>query len=127
MLASQVQAGEVNKRTERGRQAGKPVRVESNTPRVSNGTSRSNNHTAHQRSNNLGHHTAHERSHQRSSSAQPVLSSPRQEKTDVADVKDGIARHLKNQFDDYSKLGDRRSDGSHITCSQSDKWLKQVL
>ena len=28
---------------------------------------------------------------------------------------------------EYSKLGDRRSDGSHITLSQSDKWLKQVI
>ena len=27
---------------------------------------------------------------------------------------------------EYSKLGDRRSDGRHITLSQSDKWLKQA-
>ena len=26
----------------------------------------------------------------------------------------------------YAKLGDRRSDGTHISNSQSDKWLKQV-
>ena len=36
---------------------------------------------------------------------------------------------LVNIYDwqEYSKLGDRRSDGSHITLSQSDKWLKQVF
>ena len=45
---------------------------------------------------------------------------------DNAGVKDGVARHLKTQFEAFSKLGDRRSDGSHVTCSQSDKWLKQV-
>ena len=42
------------------------------------------------------------------------------------DGRDGVVRHLKSQFQSYSKLGDRRSDGSHISCSQSDKWLKQV-
>ena len=32
-----------------------------------------------------------------------------------------------HDWQEYSKLGDRRSDGSHITLSQSDKWLKQVF
>ena len=45
---------------------------------------------------------------------------------DEDDGKDGILRHLRGQFQSYSKLGDRRSDGSHITMGQSDKWLKQV-
>ena len=46
---------------------------------------------------------------------------------DEDDGKDGILRHLRGQFQSYSKLGDRKSDGSHITMGQSDKWLKQVL
>ena len=45
---------------------------------------------------------------------------------DGDDGKDGIQRHLRSQFQSYSRLGDRRSDGSHITIGQSDKWLKQV-
>ena len=45
---------------------------------------------------------------------------------DGDDGKDGILRHLRSQFQSYSRLGDRRSDGSHITMGQSDKWLKQV-
>ena len=45
---------------------------------------------------------------------------------DEDDGKDGILRHLRSQFQSYSRLGDRRSDGSHITMGQSDKWLKQV-
>ena len=117
MMASQMEAREVNRKVERGRQLGRSSRVDERTRLgMSNGT---------RRPNNLSQHTAHERSHQRSHSAQSVTSSP--EKTGVAGVKDGTARHLASQFDAYSKLGDRRSDGSHITSSQSDKWLKQVL
>lgn len=65
----------------------------------------------------------------RSVSAQPQNSFSRDEDTIDTDVdgRDGVMRHLKSQFQSYSKLGDRRSDGSHISCSQSDKWLKQVL
>lgn len=66
--------------------------------------------------------SAHERSHQRSRSAQPL----HRHRGEKAAGKDGIARHLLDQFQEYSKLGDRRSDGSHITLSQSDKWLKQA-
>ena len=51
----------------------------------------------------------------------------REEDTDTdPDGRDGVLRHLKGQFQSYSRLGDRRSDGSHITNGQSDKWLKQV-
>ena len=61
----------------------------------------------------------------RSVSAQPLA---RDEEVDYVDLdaRDGVMRHLKDQFHSYSRLGDRRSDGSHISCSQSDKWLKQV-
>ena len=41
-------------------------------------------------------------------------------------MKDSVVHHLHRQFQSYSRLGDRKSDGSHISCSQSDKWLKQV-
>ena len=62
-------------------------------------------------------------------SAQPHNSMSRDEDTTDTefDGRDGVMRHLKSQFQSYSKLGDRRSDGSHISCSQSDKWLKQVF
>ena len=55
-----------------------------------------------------------------------ISANQREEREDEDDIKDGILRHLKGQFQSYSKLGDRRSDGSHITMGQSDKWLKQV-
>ena len=62
----------------------------------------------------------------RSISAQP-LHHKREEADDVETRDgDGVLRHLRSQFQSYSKLGDRRSDGSHISCSQSDKWLKQA-
>ena len=62
----------------------------------------------------------------RSISAQP-LHHKREEADDVETRDgDGVLRHLKSQFQSYSGLGDRRSDGSHISCSQSDKWLKQA-
>ena len=63
----------------------------------------------------------------RSISAQPAGMNNREEDTDTdPDGRDGVLRHLKGQFQSYSRLGDRRSDGSHITNGQSDKWLKQV-
>ena len=42
------------------------------------------------------------------------------------DVGESVVHHLHRQFQSYSRLGDRKSDGSHISCSQSDKWLKQA-
>ena len=33
---------------------------------------------------------------------------------------------LKEQFTAFSKFGDCKSDGKHITLSQSDKWMKQA-
>jgi len=69
--------------------------------------------------------TTSRRSSKRSVSAQPLA---RDEEVDYVDLdaRDGVMRHLKDQFHSYSRLGDRRSDGSHISCSQSDKWLKQA-
>ena len=60
------------------------------------------------------------------SAHQPLQREEREEQDMDMDGRDGVVRHLKSQFQSYSKLGDRRSDGSHISCSQSDKWLKQV-
>ena len=33
---------------------------------------------------------------------------------------------FKEQFKAFSKFGDTKSDGKHITLSQSDKWMKQA-
>lgn len=33
---------------------------------------------------------------------------------------------IKAQFVLFSKFGDTKSDGKHITLSQSDKWMKQA-
>jgi p25-alpha len=35
------------------------------------------------------------------------------------------AGNFKAQFQAFSKFGDTKSDGKHITLSQSDKWMKQ--
>ena len=45
---------------------------------------------------------------------------------EAGDVGESVVHHLHRQFQSYSRLGDRKSDGSHISCSQSDKWLKQA-
>jgi len=34
--------------------------------------------------------------------------------------------NLREQFKAFSKFGDTKSDGKHITLSQSDKWMKQA-
>ena len=107
MLAREMEVKEVNRKVERGRQLGRSSRVDESTQQEM------------YRASHLSQQSAHDRSHQRSHSAQ-------QHTRDNAGVKDGVARHLKTQFEAFSKLGDRRSDGSHVTCSQSDKWLKQV-
>ena len=107
MLAREMEVKEVNRKVERGRQLGRSSRVDESTQQEMYQPS------------HLTQQSAHDRSHQRSHSAQ-------QHMRDNAGVKDGVARHLKTQFEAFSKLGDRRSDGSHVTCSQSDKWLKQV-
>jgi len=65
------------------------------------------------------------RSSKRSVSAQPLAKEEEVDYVDL-DARDGVMRHLKDQFHSYSRLGDRRSDGSHISCSQSDKWLKRL-
>lgn len=33
---------------------------------------------------------------------------------------------FKEQFKAFSKFGDTKSDGKHLTLSQSDKWMKQA-
>lgn len=33
---------------------------------------------------------------------------------------------FRQQFQQFSKFGDTKSDGSHITLSQADKWMKQA-
>ena len=33
---------------------------------------------------------------------------------------------LREQFRAFSKFGDTKSDGKHLTLSQSDKWMKQA-
>ena len=63
------------------------------------------------------------RTRKRSQSAQPEGLGQQEA---GGDVKDSVVHHLHRQFQSYSRLGDRKSDGSHISCSQSDKWLKQV-
>ena len=104
MLAKEMETREVNTKTERAREGRRPSRTDE-----------------HSRRNIIKQQPAHKRSHQR-------LETERQPKPDRAGpgVKDGIGRHLRAQFEAFSKLGDRRSDGAHISCSQSDKWLKQV-
>ncbi|XP_023320703.1 nucleolin isoform X2 [Eurytemora carolleeae] len=41
-------------------------------------------------------------------------------------AKTGVLHHLRDQFKIFSRLGDRRGKGKHITLTQSDKWLKQA-
>jgi p25-alpha len=36
------------------------------------------------------------------------------------------AASFTEQFKAFSKFGDVKSDGKHITLSQSDKWMKQA-
>lgn len=38
----------------------------------------------------------------------------------------GTKPGFKEQFKAFSKFGDTKSDGKHITLSQSDKWMKQA-
>lgn len=38
----------------------------------------------------------------------------------------GGSNDLKEAFKAFSKFGDTKSDGKHITLSQSDKWMKQA-
>ena len=38
----------------------------------------------------------------------------------------GNKQGFKDQFKAFSKFGDTKSDGKHITLSQSDKWMKQA-
>lgn len=38
----------------------------------------------------------------------------------------GSSSDFKEQFKAFSKFGDSKSDGKHITLSQSDKWMKQA-
>lgn len=38
----------------------------------------------------------------------------------------GTKPGFKDQFKAFSKFGDTKSDGKHITLSQSDKWMKQA-
>ena len=103
MLAREMAVKDVDRKVDRGRQLGRSSRVDESTQQEMYRASQS------------AHYSSHQRSH-----------SPQQHMRESAGVKDGIARHLKTQFEAFSKLGDRRSDGSHVTCSQSDKWLKQV-
>ncbi|KAL1374445.1 hypothetical protein pipiens_018091, partial [Culex pipiens pipiens] len=36
------------------------------------------------------------------------------------------AATFREQFKAFSKFGDTKSDGKHLTLSQSDKWMKQA-
>lgn len=36
------------------------------------------------------------------------------------------AGNFRDSFKAFSKFGDTKSDGKHITLSQSDKWMKQA-
>ena len=38
----------------------------------------------------------------------------------------GGAGSFREVFKAFSKFGDTKSDGKHITLSQSDKWMKQA-
>ena len=117
MLAGEMEAREGDRKAERGRQKGRSSRLNETTQHMP------------KQLKNLTPKSAHERSVQRSHSAQSdgTTRNPKPEMpAGVLGVKDGIGRHLKTQFETFSKLGDRRSDGAHISCSQSDKWLKQV-
>lgn len=38
----------------------------------------------------------------------------------------GTSQAFKDQFKAFSKFGDTKSDGKHVTLSQSDKWMKQA-
>jgi len=73
---------------------------------------------------NLKFGSAHRRSHQRAHSANTLLFNS-DKKRDLSSM-DGFAKRLREQFQNYSRHGDRKSDGQHITLSQSDKWLKQA-
>lgn len=43
-----------------------------------------------------------------------------------ASPRDPAAGDFKESFKAFSKFGDTKSDGKHITLSQSDKWMKQA-
>ncbi|KAI4471358.1 p25 alpha-related [Holotrichia oblita] len=53
---------------------------------------------------------------------QPSSPSP----TPTTPTKSSGASTFEDQFKSFSKFGDPKSDGKHITLSQSDKWMKQA-
>lgn len=60
-----------------------------------------------------------------------TLSTAEKEKDDKASQsnevkKFGTTQAFKDQFKAFSKFGDTKSDGKHMTLSQSDKWMKQA-
>ncbi|KAK6632711.1 hypothetical protein RUM43_013481 [Polyplax serrata] len=48
------------------------------------------------------------------------------EKENESKTKFGTSQAFKDQFKAFSKFGDTKSDGKHMTLSQSDKWMKQA-
>ena len=55
---------------------------------------------------------------------QDVSKSPVPE--DAASANGQSTGNFKDSFKAFSKFGDIKSDGKHITLSQSDKWMKQA-
>ena len=56
--------------------------------------------------------------------AKPEPSKPEAEQ--AVEAKPVNVAKFKEQFKAFSKFGDTKSDGKHITLSQSDKWMKQA-
>lgn len=60
-----------------------------------------------------------------SPSPQPTQSAPTVEMAQMA-INESSKITFLDQFRAFSKFGDTKSDGKHITLSQSDKWMKQA-
>ncbi|KAG8229244.1 hypothetical protein J437_LFUL007930 [Ladona fulva] len=56
----------------------------------------------------------------------PACQSPVPGSESPSSTKSGGGDTFKERFRSFSKFGDTKSDGKHITLSQSDKWMKQA-
>ncbi|XP_041772693.1 tubulin polymerization-promoting protein homolog isoform X1 [Anopheles merus] len=58
--------------------------------------------------------------------AEPAKPSEKETNGSATPAKPVCSAAFKEQFKAFSKFGDTKSDGKHLTLSQSDKWMKQA-
>lgn len=61
-----------------------------------------------------------------SKSAENDTASKKEDNETASTIAPVSAAAFKEQFKAFSKFGDTKSDGKHLTLSQSDKWMKQA-